>query len=76
MQKYSVKNEKFDEDSFFNIRQEIVSKWPTLNEVNLQEAVGYHKTIPSEKNLFALIRDTKKKRGNNNLPSGWCRPGR
>ncbi|MBT8360291.1 MAG: methylaspartate mutase subunit E [Deltaproteobacteria bacterium] len=61
MPKYSVKNEKFDEDSFLNIRQEIVSKWPTLNEVDLQEAVGYHKTIPSEKNLFALIRDTKKR---------------
>ncbi|NNK97218.1 MAG: methylaspartate mutase subunit E [Desulfobacterales bacterium] len=56
-----MKNEKLDESEFFNIRQEIVSKWPTLNEVNLQEAINYHKGIPREKNLFDLISDAKKR---------------
>ena len=55
-----VKNEKLGESEFFDIRQEIVSKWPTLNEVNLQEAIGYHKNTPGEKNLFDLISDAKK----------------
>jgi methylaspartate mutase epsilon subunit len=60
MSKTYVKNERLGESEFFNIRQEIVSKWPTLNEVNLQEAISYHKNIPREKNLFDLISDAKK----------------
>ena len=55
-----VNNKKWNEDKLFEIRKVVVAKWPTLKEINLEEAINYHKNIPRQKNLFDLIKEAKK----------------
>jgi methylaspartate mutase epsilon subunit len=54
-----VRNKKWNENKLFEFRKDVVSKWPTLREINLEEAINYHKNIPRQKNLFHLIKDAK-----------------
>ncbi len=42
-------NEKWDIDEFSKIREEVLLQWPTGAEVEIQEAIGYQKNLPSEK---------------------------
>lgn len=42
-------NKKWDEDEFFRQRREALGGWPTGAEVDLDEAVAYHKRIPEHK---------------------------
>ena len=44
-----VRNEKWEEDKFFKVRQEVLSMWPTGKEVDLEEAIEYHKSLPDHK---------------------------
>ena len=45
-----VKNKKLDDDVFEGQRKEVLSMWHTGKEVDLEEAVEYHKSFPEEKN--------------------------
>ena len=47
----SLKNKKLSHDEFFKIRQEVLNQWPTGKEVDLDEAVAYHKSLPENKNF-------------------------
>jgi methylaspartate mutase epsilon subunit len=46
-------NRRLDDKEFFQERKEVLSMWPTGKEVDLDEAVEYHKTLLPKKN-FAL----------------------
>ncbi|MGD0658384.1 MAG: hypothetical protein ABSD38_09995 [Syntrophorhabdales bacterium] len=46
-----VRDEKLDEDEFLKERQIALSMWPTGKEVDLEEAVEYHKGLPDHKNF-------------------------
>ena len=49
-----VRNKKWDEDFFLKERKEALSMWPTGKEVNLEEAIEYHKKLPDHKNFMKV----------------------
>jgi len=44
-----LRNEKWDPDQFTAMREEVLLGWPTGAEVDIQEALGYHKSLPAYK---------------------------
>lgn len=54
-----LKNKKWTDEEFFNMRKEVLSQWPTGMEVNLEEAVEYLKSIPEHKSFPAKLRKAK-----------------
>jgi methylaspartate mutase epsilon subunit len=46
-----LKNKKWTEEEFFNVRKEVLNQWPTGKDVNLKEAVEYQKKVPESKNF-------------------------
>ena len=46
-----LKNKKWTEEEFFNIRKEVLNQWPTGKDVDLKEAVDYQKKVPESKNF-------------------------
>jgi methylaspartate mutase epsilon subunit len=54
-----IKNKKLSEDEFFKQRQEVLAQWPTGKEVDLDEAIEYHKNLPPEKNFVYKMRYAK-----------------
>lgn len=55
-----LKNKKWDLDYFYNKRTEILSKWPTGAEVDLEEAIRYQKLVPESKNAGRVLAEAKK----------------
>ena len=55
-----VKQKRIDEDRFLKMREEVLSIWPTGDEVNIEEAIEYHKRLPENKNFFKVIERVKK----------------
>jgi len=51
-----VKNKKLEDDVFAGQRKEVLSMWHTGKEVDLEEAVKYHKSLPEEKNMVLKSR--------------------
>ncbi|MBR0576263.1 methylaspartate mutase subunit E [Proteiniclasticum sp. BAD-10] len=54
-----LKNKKLTEDEFFSLRKEVLTHWPTGQEVDLQDAVDYLKKVPAEKNFALKLRKAK-----------------
>lgn len=46
-----LKNKKLSMDKYNKIRKEVLEQWPTGKDVNFEEAVSYHKQIPSHKSF-------------------------
>ncbi|MGH4120627.1 methylaspartate mutase subunit E [Clostridium sp.] len=46
-----LKNQKWTNDEFFEVRKEVLNQWPTGKEVDLEEAIEYNKKIPAHKNF-------------------------
>ena len=46
---FVLKNEKLDQDLFQSLRGEVLSGWPTGQEVDFEEAVRYQQAIPAKK---------------------------
>ncbi|WP_426710142.1 methylaspartate mutase subunit E [Cetobacterium sp. SF1] len=46
-----LKFRKWTDEEFFKIREEVLKQWPTGAEVDLEEAVKYHKALPDHKNF-------------------------
>jgi methylaspartate mutase epsilon subunit len=49
-----VRDRKIEEGEFFKERQTVLSMWPTGKEVNLEEAIDYHKRLPEHKNFMKV----------------------
>lgn len=47
-----IQNKRISNDEFFKLRQEVLAQWPTGKDVDLEEAVAYHKSMPRER-IFA-----------------------
>jgi methylaspartate mutase epsilon subunit len=52
--KIKVRDRKLDEEEFFKERETVLSMWPTGKEVDLEEAIEYHKTLPDHKNFMKV----------------------
>ena len=59
----NLKNKKIPEGEFFKQREEVLGQWHTGKEVNLEEAVAYHKAMPENRKfsnkLLAAKRDRR-----------------
>jgi methylaspartate mutase epsilon subunit len=58
-----IKNKKISEAEFEQLRKEVLTQWPTGKDVNLEEAVAYHKAMPESKDFSKkLIKAKQEKR--------------
>ena len=46
-----VKNVRWSEEDFLKVRRETLSQWPTGKDIDLDEAIAYHKKMPDHKNV-------------------------
>jgi methylaspartate mutase epsilon subunit len=53
-------NKRWDEDYFLAQRPEVLGMWHTGREVDLEESVSYHKSMPHMKNTAFILRKAKK----------------
>lgn len=54
-----LKFRKWTEEEFFQMREEVLKGWPTGAEVDLEEAVKYHKSLPASKSFAKKLMDAK-----------------
>ena len=54
-----IKNKRLDDDVFFGQRKDVLSMWHTGADVDLDEAISYHKSQPFEKNIVNKLRRAK-----------------
>lgn len=48
-------NRKWDEDDFFNLREEVLGQWPTGAQVDFQDGVSYHQSLPESKQVARML---------------------
>ena len=46
-----IQNKRIPEGEFMAMRQEVLNQWRTGKDVNLEEAVAYHKAMPASRNF-------------------------
>ncbi|MBZ4646093.1 MAG: methylaspartate mutase epsilon subunit [Petroclostridium sp.] len=56
-----LKNKKLDENIFKQIQREVLQQWPTGKDVNFDDAVNYHKSIPAKKVFSNQLKKAKQK---------------
>ena len=47
-------------DAFARMREENLTRWPTGGEIDLDEAVAFHQSLPDHKQLAKVIRQADK----------------
>jgi methylaspartate mutase epsilon subunit len=57
-----IRDKKIDEEEFLKERKGVLSMWPTGKEVDLEEAIEYHKKLPDHKN-FMKVADQIRREG-------------
>ena len=55
-----IQNKRIPEGEFQQLRQEVLTQWPTGKDVNLEEAVAYHKAMPKCRNFSDKLVEAKK----------------
>ena len=55
-----IQNKRIPEGEFMALRQEVLAQWPTGKDVNLEEAVAYHKAMPASRNFSQKLLDAKR----------------
>ena len=55
-----LKNKKWTDDAFMEMRKEVLNQWPTGKEVDFDEAVKYHETIPEHRQFARKMVKAKK----------------
>lgn len=50
-----VLNRRIDEGQFMEMREPVLSVWPTGAEVDLDEAVAYQKSLPASKSFLNVV---------------------
>jgi methylaspartate mutase epsilon subunit len=54
-----LSNRRWDEEQFLLARDEALSGWPTGQEVDLAEAIQYHRSLPAHKRFAERLRRAK-----------------
>ena len=54
-----IQNKRIPEGEFQKLRQEVLTQWPTGKDVDLQEAVDYHKAMPKSRDFGAKLLEAK-----------------
>ena len=55
-----IQNKRIGEGEFMAMRQEVLNQWHTGKDVNLEEAVAYHKAMPASRNFSQKLLDAKR----------------
>jgi methylaspartate mutase epsilon subunit len=48
-------NQRWSDEDFFKAREEVLALWPTGREIDLEEAVGYLRTLPPERDYALTV---------------------
>ena len=54
-----IQNKRIPDQEFENLRREVLAQWPTGKDVDLQEAVAYHKAMPASRLFSKKLLDAK-----------------
>lgn len=55
-----IQNKRIPDGEFEKLRQEVLQQWPTGKDVDLDEAVKYHKAMPESRNFSKKLLDAKR----------------
>ena len=55
-----IQNKRISDGEFARLRQEVLAQWPTGKDVDLEEAVAYHKSMPESRNFSKKLLDAKR----------------
>ena len=55
-----IQNKRISDGEFARLRQEVLTQWPTGKDVDLEEAVAYHKSMPESRNFSKKLLDAKR----------------
>ncbi len=55
-----IQNKRISDGEFNRLRQEVLTQWPTGKDVDLEEAVAYHKAMPESRNFSKKLLDAKR----------------
>ena len=55
-----IQNKKLSDDVFFKERAEVLTQWPTGKDVDLEEAIAYHKAMPEYRNFAKKLSEAKR----------------
>ncbi len=55
-----IQNKRIPEGEFQSLRQEVLMQWPTGKDVDLEEAVAYHKSMPQCRDFSKKLLDAKR----------------
>ena len=55
-----IQNKRLSDEVFYKQREEVLSQWHTGKDVNLEEAVAYHKAMPESRKFSKKLLDAKK----------------
>ncbi len=55
-----IRNKRISDGEFNRIRQEVLMQWPTGKEVDIEEAVAYHKAMPDSRKFSKKLLDAKR----------------
>jgi len=55
-----IQNKKIGQAEFEALRREVLAQWPTGKDVDLEEAVAYHKAMPESRNFSKKLVDAKR----------------
>ncbi|MBI4329921.1 MAG: methylaspartate mutase subunit E [Chloroflexi bacterium] len=55
-----LRNRRWSEEEFFERRKEVLAGWPTGEEVDLDEAVEFHRRLPEEKVVARRLAQARK----------------
>ncbi len=55
-----IQNKRISDGEFAALRQEVLNQWPTGKDVNLEEAVAYHKSMPESRKFGKKLLDAKR----------------
>ena len=55
-----IQNKRIPDGEFEQLRQEVLAQWPTGSDVDLEEAIAYHKAMPECRNFSKKLLDAKR----------------
>ena len=55
-----IQNKRISDAEFEALRQEVLTQWPTGKDVNLEEAIAYHKAMPESRKFGKKLLEAKK----------------
>ena len=57
-----IRNKRLTDEEFYKQRQEVLAQWHTGKDVDLEEAVAYHKAMPSSRKFSEKLLNAKRDR--------------